>query len=91
MTPFTTNQWIVVALVLVAGWLLGMMSRSGGAKWRTQYEAERDAHARLRRDHDALLQTRDTAVDRGAPVEGQATVTETHVSRGGQRTVVTRD
>lgn len=39
---FTANQWAIVALVLVLGWLLGMLSRSGGARWRRAYEEERD-------------------------------------------------
>ncbi len=49
---FTTNQWAIVALVLVAGWLLGLMSRSGGGRWRRDYEAERAAHLSLRREYD---------------------------------------
>jgi len=56
MVDFTTNEWAVVLLVLVAGYLLGLMSRSGSAKWRRQYEAERDAHHALRRVYDAHLQ-----------------------------------
>lgn len=40
---FTANQWAIVALVLVLGWLLGLMSRSGGAKWRRAYEDEQAA------------------------------------------------
>jgi len=42
---FTTNQWAILFLVLVLGWLLGLVSRSGGKKWRRAYEAERDARA----------------------------------------------
>ena len=44
----------ILALVLVAGWLLGLMSRSGGGRWKRAYEDERTAHAKLRRDYDAL-------------------------------------
>ncbi|WP_019832225.1 hypothetical protein [Sphingomonas sp. PR090111-T3T-6A] len=40
---FTANQWAIVALVLVLGWLLGLVSRSGGAKWRRAYEEEQVA------------------------------------------------
>lgn len=56
MEPFTLNQWAILALVLVLGWLLGLLSRSGGARWRRAYEQEhrerlaveaaRDAHYR---------------------------------------------
>jgi len=48
---FTVNQWAIVGLVLVLGWLLGMLSRSGGARWRRAYEEERSA----RQDADVQL------------------------------------
>lgn len=67
MTPFTTNQWAVVVLVLVAGWLLGLMSRSGGGKWRRAYEDERDGHLALRRDYDAHLQQHGMVSDTRIP------------------------
>ncbi|MBV9842087.1 MAG: hypothetical protein JOY99_11280 [Sphingomonadaceae bacterium] len=41
MMGFTTNQWAVLGLVLVLGWLLGLLSRSGGAKWRAEAIEER--------------------------------------------------
>jgi len=28
------NQWAILALILILGWLLGLLSRSGGARWR---------------------------------------------------------
>ncbi|HWI87340.1 MAG TPA: hypothetical protein VNT42_13590 [Sphingomonas sp.] len=43
MPEFTTNQWAILFLVLVLGWLLGLISRSGGRKWKRAYVAERDA------------------------------------------------
>ena len=45
MPEFTTNQWAILFLVLVLGWLLGLVSRSGGKKWKRAYQAERDARA----------------------------------------------
>lgn len=45
MPEFTTNQWAILFLVLVLGWLLGLISRSGGKKWKRAYLAERDARA----------------------------------------------
>ena len=81
MTPFTTNQWIVVALVLVAGWLLGLMSRSGGGKWKREYEAERDAHLRLRADYDRHLQQHGHVSDTRIPADRHGTTTTT-VHRG---------
>ena len=56
MPTFTTNQWVILFLVLLLGWLLGLISRSGGAKWRRAYEAERDARAEEQRQHAAELQ-----------------------------------
>lgn len=43
---FTANQWAIVGLVLVLGWLLGLMSRSGGARWKQAYEGEQAARER---------------------------------------------
>jgi predicted flap endonuclease-1-like 5' DNA nuclease len=57
MPAFTTNQWVVLFLVLVLGWLLGLISRSGGAKWRRAYEAERDARVEEQRENAAALET----------------------------------
>ena len=45
MPEFTTNQWAILFLVLVLGWLLGLASRPGGRKWKRAYQAERDARA----------------------------------------------
>ncbi len=61
---FTANQWAIVGLVLVLGWLLGMLSHSGGARWRQAYEDERTA----RRDADVHLAG---ARDRIAELERQ--------------------
>lgn len=55
MLGFTTNQLAILFLVLLLGWLLGLISRSGGAKWRRAYEAERDARATEQRDHGVAL------------------------------------
>jgi hypothetical protein len=55
MQSFTVTQWAIVALVFVAGWLLGLASHSGGRKWRERYAAEREAHAQARRDADGRV------------------------------------
>jgi predicted flap endonuclease-1-like 5' DNA nuclease len=55
MSTFTTNQWAIIGLVLVLGWLLGLLSRSGGGKWRRAYETERSDHIAARAAHDARL------------------------------------
>jgi predicted flap endonuclease-1-like 5' DNA nuclease len=43
MPLFTVNQWVVLALVFVLGWLLGARRLAGVRKWRTAFEAERQA------------------------------------------------
>ena len=59
MTPFTIDQWIITALVFVAGWLLGLASHSGGRKWRDRYATEREAHAAARKDADTRVAAAD--------------------------------
>ena len=51
----TPTQFAVLALMLVAGWFLGLASHPGGRKWRERYAAERDAHAAARKDADARV------------------------------------
>ena len=55
MMAFTATQFAILALVLVAGWLLGLASHPGGKKWRERYAAERDAHTANRKEADARL------------------------------------
>ncbi|WP_425228098.1 hypothetical protein [Sphingomonas sp.] len=52
---FSITGGVIMLLVFVAGWLVGLASRSGGRKWRERYAAERDAHAAYRRDADAAV------------------------------------
>ncbi len=51
----TTTQFAALALCLIAGWLLGLASSSGGKKWKTRYAAEREAHAGYRKQGDTGL------------------------------------
>ena len=76
MMSFTVNQWAVIALVLVAGWVLGMLSRSGGARWRQAYEEEHARREALERDGDARLaaaNARISELERTAPPIGART------------------
>jgi predicted flap endonuclease-1-like 5' DNA nuclease len=60
---FGTNEWVILFLVLLLGWLLGLISRAGGArKWRRAYESERDARIEEQRDHEAALTAANTRV-----------------------------
>ncbi len=58
MEYFTANGWVILGLTLVIGWLLGLLSRSGGSKWKSAYNREREAHLALRKEHEALLNQR---------------------------------
>jgi hypothetical protein len=51
----TTTQYVALAVALVAGWLLGLASHPGGARWKQRYAEEREAHAVARREHEARL------------------------------------
>jgi hypothetical protein len=55
MENFTGNGWVILGLTLVVGWLLGLLSRSGGAKWKKAYDTEHSAHVALRKEYDAHL------------------------------------
>jgi len=67
MTAFTTDQWMIVALVFVLGVILGMAFLAS-PKWKRRYreeverreEAEAET-ARLRRQHDELQSLRGAA------------------------------
>jgi hypothetical protein len=51
----TTTQFAALALCLVGGWFFGLASSSGGAKWKTRYATEREAHAGYRKQGDTQL------------------------------------
>ncbi|MFW2830875.1 hypothetical protein [Sphingomonas sp. ID0503] len=68
MLTFTTTQWIVLGLVLVLGWLLGLLSHSGSRKWKRELALEREARIEMERDRDARLaaaQARIVELERG--------------------------
>lgn len=75
MPAFTTSQWAILVLVLLLGWLLGLLSRTGGAKWRRAYEEERDARAAEQGEQAAALaeaQARIAELERARPVVAPA-------------------
>jgi len=56
--PFSTpTQFTALVLVLVAGWLFGLASASGGRKWRQRYQDEEEAYANYR--HQAEIDLRE--------------------------------
>lgn len=88
MLEFTTNQWIIIGLVLVLGWLLGLASRSGGRRWKRAYHEERDAHAAYRRDNDLRIEAANARIaelDRNAPLIGTGTAAAVGAAARGRR------
>ncbi|MFS0735761.1 hypothetical protein ABC347_01810 [Sphingomonas sp. 1P06PA] len=68
---FSTNEWGVLLLVLLLGWLFGLASRSGGRRWKREYERERAEHAALREAKDARIEAANARIaelERHAPV-----------------------
>lgn len=55
----TPTQWAVLALVLLLGWVLGLLSRSGGKKWKHELAAERSSRAAERKDYEDRLRASD--------------------------------
>ncbi|MCC2976891.1 hypothetical protein LK533_09425 [Sphingomonas sp. PL-96] len=58
----TPTQYLVLVLCLVAGWLFGLASSSGGRKWRERHHAEEVEHRRYRDETVAELKARDTRI-----------------------------
>lgn len=69
MENFTNNGWMILGLTLVVGWLLGLLSRSGGAKWKKAYETEHSAHVALRKEYDAHLKQHPVVVSVGTAAD----------------------
>lgn len=70
----TPTQFAVLALCLVAGWLFGLATSSGGAKWRERARTLETAHADYRKDAEARIAELTAERDRlarAAPVTAQ--------------------
>ena len=54
MLNFTSDQWVIIALIFVLGLLIGgFLFSGGGRKWKTRYKAEVDRREELERTHSA--------------------------------------
>ena len=52
MMGFTSDQWVIVALVFILGMLIGgFLFSGGGRKWKHRYKAEVDRREELERTH----------------------------------------
>ena len=63
MIAFTSDQWVIVALIFILGLLVGAFLTAGGRrKWKARYReesAKRDAMEREHRDREAHWATRE--------------------------------
>ncbi len=52
MMNFTSDQWVIVALIFVLGLLVGgFLFSGGGRKWKTRYREEETRREALEREH----------------------------------------
>ena len=52
MLNFTTDQWVILALIFVLGLLIGVFLTSGGRrKWKSRYRDESKRREELEHDH----------------------------------------
>ncbi|WP_156678345.1 hypothetical protein [Sphingomonas profundi] len=82
------NQLALYFLVLVLGWLLGLLSRSRGGRWRRQYEAERDQRLALETAHadrDAAARARIAELERHEPAIAAGTAGSIAAAASGRR------
>ena len=95
MPAFTTEQWIVLFLVLVLGWLLGLLSRRRGPDHSRALAEERERRIALERDHEARLAAANARIaelerapDRHTPAGGPRLVEVERPMGIGTRTVI---
>jgi uncharacterized membrane-anchored protein YhcB (DUF1043 family) len=85
---FTPAFWMILGLTLVLGWVLGLMSRSGGKKWKLELERERKDHQAAIRNRDAqieALKARTAELERSRPATAYRSDAEVHDSRADLR------
>lgn len=52
MLSFTSDQWVIVALIFVLGLLIGgFLFSGGGRKWKHRYNSEVDRRSELEKSH----------------------------------------
>lgn len=81
MPAFTTNQWVILGLVLILGWFLGLLTMAGRRKWRRAFEQERVERIAADAEVDRLrtrLTTLEGERDRRVALEQER---EDHIAR----------
>ncbi|NNM76817.1 hypothetical protein HJG53_07890 [Sphingomonas sp. ID1715] len=85
---FTTETWMILGLTLALGWLLGLMSRSGGARWKRELAREREDHAAAIKNRDAqieALKARTVELERDRPATAYRTDADVRDTRADLR------
>ena len=85
---FTPAFWMILGLTLVLGWVLGLMSRSGGKKWKLELERERKEHQAAIRNRDAQIdavKARIAELERSRPATAYRSDAEVHDERADLR------
>jgi hypothetical protein len=59
---FTPAMWMILGLTLVLGWVLGLMSRSGGGKWKREMKVEREKHALELKERDTRIKAAEARI-----------------------------
>jgi C4-dicarboxylate-specific signal transduction histidine kinase len=56
MLNFTSDQWVILALIFVLGLLVGAFLTAGGRrKWKTRYRDESRRREELEREHEERI------------------------------------
>ena len=88
MIAFTSDQWVIVALVFVLGLLIGAFLTAGGRrKWKARYRDESERREAIEREHRDL---NDKYVSREKELQDQETARAAEI-RENRRDPVTRD
>ena len=81
----SATQFAVLALCLVAGWIFGLASTSGGRRWRDKHRAEEAEYAAYRKDAEARIAAAET---RAATAENRTRELEAAQERARQVTAI---
>ncbi|WP_157216219.1 hypothetical protein [Flavisphingomonas formosensis] len=88
MLQFTTNQWAILGLVLVLGWLLGLLSRAGAGKWRKQAEEEQQLRLAAQERFEARIKAANARIaelEKSQPPVGAGTGAAIAAAASGKR------
>jgi len=88
MADYSTNEWIILFLVLILGILIGLLLHPGSARYRREAEEERAARIEAERANAARIgaaNTRIAELERYAPPIGAGTAAAVGAAASGAR------